>query len=131
MELIINLLDIIIKKNMANKLTERETIVIYMALLNALIDHIESDFRPSIFNQQALKSKSNGLLQDLLKLEERLYRGNPTGEVSDQYFQAGKLMVEFFRIGMAMELMDKTRAEGLNTQLVILMKNYGLNIDFN
>jgi hypothetical protein len=113
------------------KLTERETIVIYMGLLNALIDHIESDFRPSIFNQQALKSKSNGLLQDLLKLEERLYKGNPTGEVSDQYFQAGKLMLQFFRIGMEMELMDTTRAEGLNTQLVILMKNYGLNIDFN
>jgi len=113
------------------KLTERETIVIYIGLLNALIDHIESDFRPSIFNQQALKSKSNGLLQDLLKLEERLYQGDPTTEVSDQYFQAGKLMVEFFRIGMAMELMDKGRAEGLNTQLSILMKNYGLKIDFN
>jgi hypothetical protein len=112
------------------KLTERETIVIYMGLLNALIDHIDSDFRPSIFNQQALKSKSNGLLQDLLKLEEKLYRGDPSEEVSDQYFQAGKLMVNFFRIGMAMELMDQGRAEGLNTQLMILMKNYGLNIDF-
>ena len=131
MALIINLLDIIIKKNMGNKLTERETIVIYMGLLNALIDHIESDFRPSIFNQQALKSKSNGLLQDLLKLEERLYQGDPSGEVSDQYFQAGKLMIQFFRIGMDMEIMDKGRAEGLNTQLNILMKNYGLNIDFN
>jgi hypothetical protein len=27
--------------------------------------------------------------------------------------------------------MDRGRAEGLNTQLNILMKNYGLNIDFN
>ena len=113
------------------KLTERETIVIYIALLNALIDHIENDFRPSVFNQQALKSKSNGLLQDLLKLEQRLYRGNPSAEVSDQYFNSGKLMVEFFKIGMEMEIMDKGRAEGLNTQLNILMKNYGLNIDFN
>jgi hypothetical protein len=112
------------------KLTERETIVIYCALLNALIDHIESDFRPSIFNQQALKSKSNGLLQDLLKIEQQLYKGDPSGEVSDQYFQAGKLMIQFFRIGMDMEIMDKTRAEGLNTQLMILMKNYGLNLDF-
>jgi hypothetical protein len=112
------------------KLTERETIVIYFALLNALIDHIESDFRPSIFNQQSLKSKTNGLLQDLLKLEQKLYRGDPSGDVSDQYFQAGKLMIQFFRIGMDMELMDKTRAEGLNTQLMILMKNYGLNLDF-
>lgn len=113
------------------KLTERETIVIYIGLLNALIDHIENDFRPSVFNQQSLKSKSNGLLQDLLKLEEKLYRGDPNTDVSDQYFQAGKLMVDFFRIGMAMELMDKGRAEGLNTQLCVLMKNYGLNIDFN
>jgi hypothetical protein len=113
------------------KLTERETIVIYIALLNALIDHIENDFRPSVFNQQALKSKSNGLLQDLLKLEQRLYQGNPSPEVSDQYFNSGKLMLEFFKIGMEMEIMDKGRAEGLNTQLNILMKNYGLNIDFN
>lgn len=113
------------------KLTERETIVIYIALLNALIDHIENDFRPSVFNQQALKSKSNGLLHDLLKLEQRLYRGNPSTEVSDQYFNSGKLMIEFFKIGMEMEIMDKGRAEGLNTQLNILMKNYGLNIDFN
>ena len=113
------------------KLTERETIVIYVGLLNALIDHIENDFRPSIFNTQALKSKSNGLLQDLLKLEQKLYRGDPNTEVSDQYFQAGKIMVEFFKIGMEMELMDNTRAEGLNTQLNILMKNYGLKIDFN
>ena len=113
------------------KLTERETIVIYIGLLNALIDHIENDFRPSIFNTQSLKSKSNGLLQDLLKLEQKLYRGDPNTDVSDQYFQAGKLMVDFFRIGMEMELMDHTRAEGLNTQLNILMKNYGLKIDFN
>jgi hypothetical protein len=113
------------------KLTERETIVIYVGLLNALIDHIENDFRPSIFNQQALKSKSNGLVQDLLKLEQKLYRGDPNTEVSDQYFQAGKIMVEFFKLGMEMELMDNTRAEGLNTQLNILMKNYGLKIDFN
>ena len=113
------------------KLTQRETIVIYIGLLNALIDHIENDFRPSVFNQQALKSKSNGLLQDLLKLEQRLYQGNPNTEVSDQYFQSGKLMLDFFKIGLEMELMDKTRAEGLNTQLNILMKNYGLKIDFN
>lgn len=112
------------------KLTQRETIVIYMGLLNGLIDHIENDFRPSIFNNLAIKSKSNGLMQDLLKLEQKLYKGNPTTEVSDQYFQAGKLMVQFFRLGMDMELMDAGRAEGLNTQLNILMKNYGLNIDF-
>jgi hypothetical protein len=115
---------------MANKLTERETIVIYCGLLNALIDHIENDFRPSVFNRQSLKAKSNSVMDELLKIEQQLYKGDPSGEVSDQYFQAGKLMLQFFKIGMEMELMDRTRAEGLNTQLVILMKNYGLNLDF-
>jgi len=112
------------------KLTQRETIIIYCGLLNALIDHIENDFRPSVFNKQSLKSKSNSVLEELLKIEQQLYKGDPDATVSDQYFQAGKLMLEFFKIGMNIELMDKTRAEGLNTQLIILMKNYGLNIDF-
>jgi hypothetical protein len=112
------------------KLTQRETIIIYCGLLNALIDHIENDFRPSVFNRQSLKSKSNSVLDELLKIEQQLYKADPDPTVSDQYFQAGKLMVDFFRIGMEMELMDKTKAEGLNTQLMILMKNYGLKIDF-
>ena len=117
-------------KLMANKLKEKETIIIYAGLINALIDHIEADFRPSIFNRQSLKMKSKSVLDELLKLEQEIYKGDPTGEVTDQYLDAGKLMLLFFRLGMEMTEMSETKSEGLNTQLNILLKNYGVNLEF-
>jgi hypothetical protein len=112
------------------KLKEKETIIIYAGLINALIDHIEADFRPSIVNRQALKMKSNSVLDELLKLEQEIYKGDPTGEVTDQYLDSGKLMLLFFKLGMEMTEMSETKSEGLNTQLNILLKNYGVNLEF-
>lgn len=114
---------------MANKLTEKQTIIIYAGLLNALIDHIEADFRPSIFNRQSLKMKSKSTLEELLKIEAEMYKGDPNGDVTDQYLDAGRLMITFFKLGIEMADMDPIRAEGLNTQLNILFKNYGINLD--
>ena len=111
------------------KLTEKETVIIYCGLINALIDHIESDFRPSIFNRQSLKMKSKSVLDELLKVESLVYQGDPSGEVTDQYLDAGKLMMTFFKLGIKMAEMEPTRSEGLNTQLNILFKNYGINLD--
>lgn len=112
------------------KLTEKETIIIYAGLINALIDHIDADFRPSIFNRQSLKMKSKSVLEELLKIEADMYKGDPGGEVTDQYLDAGKLMMLFFRLGMEMTEMNETKSEGLNTQLNILLKNYGINLEF-
>ena len=114
---------------MANKLTEKQTIIIYAGLLNALIDHIEADFRPSIFNRQSLKMKSKSVLEELLKVEAEMYKGDPSGEVTDQYLDAGRLMITFFKLGIEMADMNPIRAEGLNTQLNILFKNYGIDLD--
>ena len=55
------------------KLTERETIIIYAGLTNALIDHIDNDFRRNIFNKQSLKFKSNAVLKELESITDRLY----------------------------------------------------------
>ena len=111
------------------KLTEKQTIVIYAGLINALIDHIDADFRPSIFNRQSLKMKSKSVLEELLKVEADMYKGDPSGEVTDQYLDAGNLMMTFFKLGIEMADMDSIRAEGLNTQLNILFKNYGINLE--
>jgi hypothetical protein len=124
------MLNNITTKLMANKLKEKETIIIYAGLINALIDHIEADFRPSIFNRQSLKMKSNSVLDELLKIEQEIYKGDPSGEVTDQYLDAGKLMILFFRLGLEMTEMSETKSEGLNTQLNILLKNYGVNLEF-
>lgn len=113
------------------KLTEKQTIIIYAGLINALIDHIDADFRPSIFNRQSLKMKSKSVLEELLKVEALMYQGDPSGEVTDQYLDAGHLMITFFKLGIEMADMDQVKSEGLNTQLNILFKNYGINLESN
>lgn len=112
------------------KLTERETFVIYAGLTNALVDHIENDFRKSIYNKQSLKFKSQNLLDELLGITDKLYREGADSEVLDQHIMAGDIMLKFFKLGLKMADMDEIRHEGLNTQLNILLKSYGLDIDF-
>ena len=112
------------------KLTERETFVIYAGLTNALVDHIENDFRKSIYNKQSLKFKSQNLLDELVGITDKLYREGADSEVVDQHVMAGDVMLKFFKLGLKMADMDDIRHEGLNTQLNILLKSYGLDIDF-
>lgn len=112
------------------KLTERETFVIYAGLTNALVDHIENDFRKSIYNKQSLKFKSQNLLDELVGITDKLYREGADSEVLDQHIMAGDIMLKFFKLGLKMADMDDIRHEGLNTQLNILLKSYGLDIDF-
>ena len=112
------------------KLTERETFVIYAGLTNALVDHIENDFRKSIYNKQSLKFKSQNLLDELVGITDKLYREGADSEVVDQHIMAGDVMLKFFKLGLKMADMDEIRHEGLNTQLNILLKSYGLDIDF-
>lgn len=112
------------------KLTERETFVIYAGLTNALVDHIENDFRKSIYNKQSLKFKSQNLLTELISITDKLYADGADEEVVDQHVMAGDVMLKFFKLGMLMADMDNIKHEGLNTQLNILLKSYGLDIDF-
>lgn len=112
------------------KLTERETFVIYAGLTNALVDHIENDFRKSIYNKQSLKFKSQNLLDELVGITDKLYKEGADSEVVDQHIMAGDVMLKFFKLGLKMADMDDIRHEGLNTQLNILLKSYGLDIDF-
>lgn len=112
------------------KLTERETFVIYAGLTNALVDHIENDFRKSIYNKQSLKFKSQNLLTELVSITDKLYAEGAEDAVVDQHVMAGDVMLKFFKLGMLMADMDEIRHEGLNTQLNILLKSYGLDIDF-
>lgn len=112
------------------KLTEKETFVIYAGLTNALVDHIENDFRQSIYNKQSLKFKSQNLLNELIGITDKLYAKGSHGEAVDQHVMAGDIMLKFFKLGLKMADMDEIRHEGLNTQLNILLKSYGLAIDF-
>ena len=112
------------------KLDEELTVMIYLGLLNSLIDHIEGDFRQSIFNKQSLKNKSNMVLDELLKIEQQLYKNNPDKTVSDDYFGAGKNMLEFFKLGIKMTKLEEAEAQSLNTELNSLLNKYELDLEF-
>ena len=109
------------------KLTERETIIIYAGLTNALIDHIDNDFRRNIFNKQSLKFKSNAVLQELEAITDKLYSKEASAEAVDQHIEPGNIMVKLYRIGIQMSDMDDIKHDGLNTQMNLLLKSYGID----
>jgi hypothetical protein len=113
------------------KLSERETIVIYAGLTNALIDHIDNDFRKNIFNRHSLKYNSQAVLRELEIITDKLYSKEASAEAVDQHIEAGNIMIKLFRIGIEMSDMDEPKHEELNTKLNLLLKEYGIsNIEF-
>lgn len=113
------------------KLSEKETIIIYAGLTNALIDHIDNDFRRTIFNRQSLKYKSKAVLQELESITDKLYSVDASEEAVSQHIEAGNIMLKFFKLGIQMADMDEIRHQGLNTQLNLLLKSYNIEgLDF-
>lgn len=111
-------------------MSERDNFMIYAGLINALIDHIENDVKKSVFNKQSLKYKSNGVLGDLIKLESKIFSFSKNSDaVTDQYIEAGRTMLNFYRLGLEMSDMNKIKSQGLKTQMNILLKTYGLNFE--
>lgn len=111
------------------KKLDDKTMIVYVGLINALIDVMDNDFSKSVFNKQALKNKTNGLLQEFKKIEDLIFPPGDHGEASTQYIDAGTIMLKFFQLGIEITSLDKAKQEGLNTQLKILFKNYGLKFD--
>jgi hypothetical protein len=109
------------------KLTEKETIIIYAGLTNALIDHIDNDFRKTVFNRQSLKFNSKAVLKELEDITNKLYSTQASEEAVAQHIEAGDIMLKFFKLGIKMSEMDEVKHEGLNTQLNILLKSYAID----
>jgi hypothetical protein len=106
-----------------------KTMVTYVGLINALIDIMENDFSKSVFNKQQIKFKTQNLLSEFKKIEDKLFPPGDHGEASTQYIDAGTIMLKFFKLGMEMTELDNHKQEGLNTQLNILFKNYGIKFE--
>ena len=70
------------------------------------------------------------MLDELVSITDKLYKEGADSEVVDQHIMAGDVMLKFFKLGLKMADMDNVRHQGLNTQLNILLKSYGLDIDF-
>ncbi len=114
---------------------QRDTVMVYAGLINALIDHIDNDFRKSPFNNMALKNKSNSVLKELLKLEDLIFswKGDVpenSFDIVDQYVNAGSAMIKYFRLGLEMADMDESKCDLLSCDLNILLKKHGIDFKF-
>lgn len=114
------------------KPTEKEVFLTFAGLTNALIDTIELDVIKSSFCKQQIKFKSKNLMEELKKVEDKLFPMNEDfGEASTQYIDAGSLMLKLYRVGLKMTELTEVQQQGLSTQLNILMKNYGIEEHFD
>lgn len=113
------------------KQNEKEIFLTFAGLTNALVDTIETDVISSSFCRHNLKFKAKNMLDELKKVEERLFpEGEDFGEASSQYIDAGGLMLKLFKIGIKMNDLTEIKQHGLTTQLNILLRNYGIEEHF-
>lgn len=111
--------------------SEEETIMIYLGLISALIDHIELDLYKSKFRDNFLRYKLQDIQNELTKKEKLVFNRENThnDNVHKQYRDAGTIMLRFFLVGLEMGNLDEIRANGFNTQLELLCHSYGIKIE--
>jgi len=112
------------------KLTEKDSLIAFAGLTNALIDLIENDVKHSSLFKQNIKFHAKHLLNELLKVTDKIYDGCDDPNVVEQHIEAGEAMLKFFVLGLRMIDIDSTKQQGLNTQINILLKNYDVNLEF-
>lgn len=124
------------------KLSKDHNILKYIALMQVLYELSDDlDLKDSIFNTKIIKDRVFDLQNSLKKQIWRLYRDSKKDgvwKVDDfvrpeywdhavaQHSDAAQLMINFFEVGVQMTEMDRVRAEGLQTQMTILLKSYGI-----
>lgn len=112
------------------KLNEKDSLIAFAGLTNALIDLIENDLKHSVLFKREIKYHANHLLKELLKVTDTIYKGCNDPNVVEQHIEAGEAMLKFFILGLRMIDLDSVKCQGLNTQINILLKNYKINLDF-
>lgn len=102
------------------------------------------DLKDSIFNTKIIKDRVFDLQNSLKKQIWRIYKDpkkDGIWKVDDmirpeewdravaQHNDIVQQMMLFFDIGMQMQELDEIKVQGFNTQLTILMKNYGIKVE--
>jgi hypothetical protein len=116
----------------------------FIALMQLLYEMADDDvFKGAPFNTRIVRDRCNDLQRSLKKEIWRIYHDGKDGiwKVDDyqrsedwdramlQHAEAAQQMSKFFDVGVALTNLDSIKAEGFSTQLTILIKTYGIEID--
>ena len=114
-------------------LEDRDRLLMYFSLCQALIQVIEDDWRGNPANKQKIKQITNQQLVELQKVIEILLPPGDYSEngmsVTEQFIEATEAMLNFYRLGVQISRLDQTKSETLQTQLAVLLKSYGINLE--
>lgn len=113
-------------------LYDKDKLLTYFTMCQALIHIIEDDWRGNEANKQKIKQITNQQLTELKKVIEILLPpGDHSSEgmkVTEQFVDAADAMLNFYKLGVKLARMDDVRREGFTIQMKILLKNYGIDL---
>ena len=105
----------------------------YLALCQALINVIDEEWKGNQLNKQKVKSITNQLVNELEKVISKLIPSNDFSEealnVTEQFVDASNAMIQFYDLGVQLARLDDVKCQGFTTQLNILLKSYGLDVE--
>lgn len=114
-------------------LDDKDKVLMYFSLCQALIQVIEDEWRGNPANRQKIKQITNQQLIELQKVIEILLPPGDYSEfgmsVTEQFIEATEAMLNFYRLGVQISRLDQVKSETLNTQLAVLLKSYGINLE--
>jgi len=104
----------------------------FFALCQNMLDFIDGSWHGHPANKQAVKMVTKQMVRELEKTMAVLFPPNKNDDPElpdalDTFQNACTAMESFFMLGMEMDQMDQTKKDGLNTQINILLKSYGID----
>ena len=104
----------------------------FFALCQNMLDFIDGSWHGHPANKQAVKMVTKQMVRELERTMAVLFPPNRNDDPElpdalDTFQNACTAMESFFMLGMAMDQMDKTKKDSLNTQINILLKSYGID----
>lgn len=104
----------------------------FFALCQNMLDFIDGSWHGHPANKQAVKMVTKQMVRELEKTMAILFPPNRNDDPElpdalDTFQNACTAMESFFMLGMAMDQMDQTKKDSLNTQINILLKSYGID----
>lgn len=112
------------------KQEDKDKMLTYFTMCQALIHIIEDDWKGNPANKQRVKSITNQQLVELEKVIEILLpRGDYSQQgmqVTEQFIEAAESMVRFYKIGVAMSRLSDEKRDLLNAELTTMLKAYDI-----
>ena len=113
---------------------EKEKALTFLALMQTTYElATDIDFESKMFERPIIKQRIWDLTHAINKQINRVLPMEDCTQqdwdnAAQQHIEAAERMLEFFKVGLMLQQLDPIKVQGFDTQLNILLKNYGINV---